>query len=155
MLWVGFTPATVAAGEHRGARGAANQRCPSGDAHLMPYTSTPLEIVPGNVPACREVGRGKKSRQKLPAGLCWFSGAAVLARAWQTPQSQACRALVQFFCCLLPDGDCLPSGTGWLNHLEILPPMFLLALFSPQFKIFGGKLLCPACFDPRWRYWET
>ena len=132
--WLGITPLPVAAEGHQGTRGGCQPqmsiRCTPDALRFCTFGSSPrkrLGVPGGTVP-------GKKSRQMLPTGLCWFSGAATLGRAGPClggfPSARHAERLSSSSACLLPNCDCLASGTGWLNCLEISPPQFLLALWN-------------------------
>lgn len=97
-------------------------RCPSG-AHPMRYISAPLEVFPGSALGSQEVwSQGRRAGKSFPLGcagsmeLLHWAGLGCALEASPEPGTQSAHPV------LLPDCDCLASGTGWLNCLEISPP---------------------------------
>lgn len=142
--WFGIKP--LPAEGHQGTRGGCRPqtsiRCPPDALRFCAFGRSPRRRLgmPGGTVL------GKKIRPKLLAGLCQFGGAAVLGRAGPYlggfPSARHAERLPSSSACLLPDCDCLASGTSWLNHLEIFPQKFLLALWNCIWKLASVESCC-------------
>lgn len=126
-----LNPLPVAAEGHQGIRGGCQPqtsiRCTPDALHFCAFGNSAgkhLRMPGGTVP-------GKNSRENLPAGLCWFSGATALERAGTClggfPRGRQAGRLSSSSAYLLPGCDCLASGTA-LAGCAPHPPQFLLAL---------------------------